>query len=152
MGHGGSEVHNLLPAEVSHGMDYYGFASFLLVFSFDSSLAYFANRRLAEISLSSIDTFRCLLPFGFGESRVHALLEASVPLRKQDASLVLGKGKVFFARDIGCSDAFADWYCMAEALAHMLCSHRNDPEAFDIPSSMPAVIKARTTLIYRKGD
>lgn len=79
-------------------------------------------------------------------------MEALVLSRKQEASRVLGKDKVFPAGDIIWSVASAEWFSMSDPVTHMHFLYCTDPEVLDLPAASPAVIDAHDAELDTQGN
>lgn len=97
-------------------------------------------------------TCPCWSSYGFAKERVKALLEATVPAKKRDASRVLGEDKFLAARNTISSAALSNCFSTADAVAHMRTFQPTDIEVLDPSFTLPAVINAYDGNFNAEGD
>lgn len=87
-------------ADISLGVDHYGFMYLVVGFALDSAFAYSAYSRSEEIGWSYVHSGPCVFPYGFAEGGVNDLVNAVVPQGKRDASGALGSDRPYHARAV----------------------------------------------------
>lgn len=97
MGHGGCGVLVPLLPGVCRRVDHYTFPSLVLGWAFDSSRAYLANCRSAQLYCPSIDGVYLWFPYDFPDGRVPDFVEADNPSQKGIENWALGADRLFAA-------------------------------------------------------